>query len=151
MGRRIIDSSAILPRVPNTQNGYRGRLLGVRRQHLVMKLVPPGKANPTMHFARRRAVIAVEFFAESMEMVLAQPLCLVQQSVHNTPRNRGVVVLLDVSRYDTEIGHRFARRHDLDAHVFGTGNSLSVPRLSAHARACSIVTVRPADTSSNPS
>ena len=70
----------------------------VGRQDLIVKLVVSSEAHPPMHFARRGAIVAVEFFPDTMKMVLAQSLCLVEKRVDDFPRGGRVVVSLHICR-----------------------------------------------------
>jgi hypothetical protein len=142
---------AILPGVPNAKHGNGGGLFGIRWQDFVVEFIPARETHPSVHFASGRPVISVKLFAQSMKVVLSQAFCFVQQSVDDLASGGGVGELLDVAGDAPEVRHGLTGRDDLDAHAFGTGSSLSVPRLFAHTRACSIETKRPAVTSSNPS
>lgn len=142
---------AILPGVPNTEYGNHRGFFGIRRQDFVVEFIPARETHPAVHFASGRPVISVKFFAQSMKVVLSQAFCFVQQRVDDLASGGGVVELLDVVGNDSKVRHGLTGGDDLDAHAFGTGSSLSVPRLFAHTRACSIETKRPAVTSSNPS
>jgi len=68
-----------------------------------MQFVSAGEAHPAVHFARRWAVVSVEFFTQPVKMVLSESFRLVEQRTDDLASSESIIEPLDVRGNDFKV------------------------------------------------